>query len=466
MSGYRRAQQAPRPRPAQRRQDGRPAGGPTTLLPLSGRSSDGVKVASKVPEGSRRAWDQASWLRAITEHVEAQGWWPNRTTNYLRIYRHVANKMDWADRTSSPGHHPIAAKAGCSVDTVARAMKWAQDQGFAGLVSPGTTERLCPLKRPRPPEVIYAAVLRTTGDPEKARRAALPHALAGTGDCPARYVLTVPRRKKRPGRIVAGQRSFADLSPFCGISVATPGTYEGERSKAGTKARAPRGLIPEPRTGPGWRLTDRPQNRSDGIAAAAALQDRFRLLGEISTPHVRSLMKFPVLEGWLPSDFLRAIDPWPGGAQHRLGPPEHAGHVPRWIRWRLAHWITWRTGRDDDPGRLRWIRDGGPPELYGGTIGPSASQRRAAKADQIRAGQARQRAENAERSASRAADQAGLAARARELLAEALSTATPPSPAAPAEPPTAHPPEVDAFLRRHGGQAGAEHAAAEQNAPP
>ena len=134
-----------------------------------------LEIARAVPAGSRRAWDQASWLRAVAEAIARQAWYACRARHTAEVARVLARSMDWHARTSRPGHERMAAAAGVSLRTVRRVMRWLESEGLAGLVSPGTTPDFRP-------GVLY-----------------------GLSDCPegnlaAVYVLTIPRKRPRSDR--------------------------------------------------------------------------------------------------------------------------------------------------------------------------------------------------------------------------------------------------------------------------
>ena len=144
---------------------------------------------------------------------------------------------------------------------------------------------------------------------------------------------------------------------------------------------------------PGWApLAAVPQNRSEALAAAQAMQERARLLRRMSAEHLRHLARPFFAAGWTPADLLHAIDHDARGRQHgySAGVRSPAG----WIRSRLAAWLG---------------PDGAPL--------PSRSQLRAAAAAARRAEAAAWRQAQAELAAGRSADYAGHAARARAMLA-------------------------------------------------
>jgi hypothetical protein len=99
-------------------------------------------IARAVPGGSRRCASQRQWLRAALAEIEAQGWYASRAAHYAGICRVLMRHMNWADRTTRPGHQQIAAAVGVSADTVGRAIAWLLGRGLLGRVSPGTTAAL------------------------------------------------------------------------------------------------------------------------------------------------------------------------------------------------------------------------------------------------------------------------------------------------------------------------------------
>ncbi len=95
-------------------------------------------IFAAVRPGVRRCRGQREWLRAALGEIEAARFYANRAAHYAGICRVLMKHMDWADRTSRPGHLGIAAAVGVSADTVGRAVAWLQERGLLGLVSPGT----------------------------------------------------------------------------------------------------------------------------------------------------------------------------------------------------------------------------------------------------------------------------------------------------------------------------------------
>ena len=157
------------------------------------------------------------------------------------------------------------------------------------------------------------------------------------------------------------------------------------------KDRAPRGQSLLPRPGPA-PLAAVPQNGSDGLAAARAMQERARLLRSLSAEHLRHLARPFWRAGWRPADVLHAIDHEPGGRQH--GYTSAVRSPAAWIRARLAAWTS--------------------PD---GTPLPSPGQQRAAAAARARAEAAARRDEAARLAAARTTDAPGWADRARAMLA-------------------------------------------------
>ena len=217
----------------------------------------------------------------------------------------------------------------------------------------------------------------------------------GTGTS-AVFVLAIPRRRERlpsageplqVNRALAGSRSEPDIAPRA--REANPEVKDEE-------ARAPRGQSMLPPAGAAT-LAAVPENRTEALAAARAMQERARLLRRISAEHLRHLARPFFAASWSPRDLLHAIDHEPGGRQHGYtsGVRSPAG----WIRSRLAAWF-------------------GPD----GVPLPSRSQRLAEARRQVLADQAARRARDANARA-RAADYPAQAARAREMLRARLTAA-------------------------------------------
>jgi hypothetical protein len=346
---------------------------PTPPRPAPGKAA----IYAAIPGGSRRARSQREWLRAALDAVAAEGWYANRAAHYAGVCRVLMRHMNWRDRTSRPGHDGIAAAVGVSPDTVARAVRWLEERGLLGLVSPGTTAALRP------------AVLYT-----------------GTGNLAAIYVLTVPKRRSPLPRPGAGQARFADLTtPRSGVVKAQRAREVHPTAKSNAD-RAPRGLSSSPSGRSALRHC--PRTRSEALAVAAAVQARSRHLGRISVEHLRHLARPYFRAGWNGLDVLTAVDHEPGGRQHGyISTPRSPG---RWAAYRLGLWL-------------------GPD----GLPLPSRSQLAAADRRRVLAEQARRRAERRE-PPGRVAVQGAAMARAMLASRRAARDSSPGSPTPPAAP--------------------------------
>jgi hypothetical protein len=265
-----------------------------------------AEIFAAVPPGSRRCRSQREWQRAALNEIEGQGWYANRAAHYSGIARRLALCMDWRLRTSRPGHEHIASSVGVSTDTVARCVAWLQGRGLLGLVSPGTTPDLRP-------GVLYA----------------------GTGNLAAVYLLTVPRRKSRALTPVPGQDNFADLSRSRSELDKAPRAREARTNTKGKSERPPGAQPVLPR--PANTLHTCPQTRSEGLAAALAVQEHARDLRRLSPEHVRHVSRPYFAAGWTPADVMHALDHEPSGRQH--GYTSGIRSPAAWAKYRLGLWL-------------------------------------------------------------------------------------------------------------------------------
>jgi len=320
-----------------------------------------------VPGGSRRARDQRTWLRAVLVSIDAQDWYSCRAGHTAEIARVYARYMDWRLRTSRPGHERVAAAAGVSMRTVRRAVRWLADQGFLGIVSPGST----PLLRPG---VLHGL----TG--------------IGEGNQAAIYVLTTPEKRAPINKGGPDGSEFGPLSRFRRKLDKAPRAREARTGKIkGKTARPPGGQPDVPRSGARFPMRKTPETRTEGLAAAEALRNQSRLLAALSPEHLRHLCRVLFTAGWSAADVLHALDHSPAGRQH--GYTATVRHAAGWARWRLSAWL-----RPD------------------GTPLPSPGQARAAAAARNRAEQQARR-DQRQRAAERAA-RVDVAQRAAELRAQ------------------------------------------------
>jgi hypothetical protein len=324
-----------------------------------------LAIFRAIPAGSRRARDQGSWLRAVVADPEIAALRADRRRAVLELARVLARHADWRTMTSWRPRALACDEIGSSRDpsrplsisAYKAARRVLEERGFLGLVAQGWTSAL------------RAAVL----DDHSSTSAV--------------FVLAIPRRKERlpsadeappVNRPLAGSRREPDIAPRA---------REASPEVKPEKARAPRGQPVLPRASAAL-LGATPQNRSEALAAARAMQERVRLLRRISGEHLRHLARPFFAAGWTPRDVLHALDYEPGGRQH--GYSTAVRSAVGWIRFRLAAWL----GPDGIPL-------------------PSRSQQLAGARRRVLAEQAARREAAA---SARVADYPAQAARARELL--------------------------------------------------
>ena len=344
------------------------------VLPGPQQCLSRLAILQAIPAGSKRARTQRKFLRAVISDPEITALRADARRAVLELARVLARHANWHTMTSWRPRERACAEIGSSRDpskplsisAYKRARQVLEERGFLGLVAQGWTSAL--------------------------RAGALDD---GTGTS-AVFVLTVPCRKQRlpadgeSPRVngpLTGSRSEPGKAPRAREARAE---VKGEDPEVkGEKARAPRGQPVLPPFGV-FPLGAVPQNCTEALGAARAMQERARLLRRMSGEHLRHLARPFFAAGWSPRDVLHAIDHEPGGRQHgySAGVRSPAG----WIRSRLAGWL-------------------GPDEVPL----PSRSQRLAEARHQVLAEQAARRARD-EAARAQAADYPAQAARAREML--------------------------------------------------
>ena len=338
-------------------------------------------MARVVPPGSRRIRSQREALRGglscpalagvrrdfrdhLTDwwkiHVSYASWGgegrpPRGTTEPTRAL--VCSPPEYDERGRRGGGIDI------SESTYKRCRRWWEARGYVAIVRPGWTPALRAMALASPEDHNERQVL----------------------------VLCLPREKpavppREPAQALTGPLTGSRREP-----VKAPRARETKTQDKPDKARAPRGLPLLPRPGPA-PLGAVPQNGSEGLAAAQAMQEHARLLRRISAKHLRHLARVFWLAGWRTADVLHAIDHEPGGRQH--GYTAEVRSPAACVRARLAAWL-------------------GPD----GVPLPSPGQQRAAAAARARAAAAARREEAARLAAARTADTRGWAGRARAMLA-------------------------------------------------
>ena len=337
-------------------------------------ASDGlsrVEVARAVPAGSRRIRSQREALRGGLSCPDLAGVRADFREHLTAWWRVHVNHASWGGEgrpprgTTEPTRARTCELGGMSITTYKRCSRWWRDRGYIAVVRPGWTPILRPGVLASPDDRNERQVL-VLCLPRRSKPAAPPPASAPAVSGP-----------------LSGSRREPDKAPRA--REASPEDKPG-------KARAPRGLPMLPRPG-STSLTAVPQNRSEALAAAEALQERARLLRRLSAEHLRHLARPFFAAGWTPADIMHAIDHDPRGRQH--GYSAGVRSPAAWIRARLAAWLC---------------PDGIPL--------PSRSQQLAEARRQVLAEQSARRARDAAAKAQ-VADYAVHAARAREMLLRA-----------------------------------------------
>ncbi|MGH3236855.1 MAG: hypothetical protein ACRDOH_27090, partial [Streptosporangiaceae bacterium] len=316
-------------------------------------------VARVVPPGSRRIRSQREALRAGLACPDLAGVrrdFRDHLTDWWRIHVSYAS-WGGAGRpprgtteptralVCSPPEHDERGRRrggiGISESTFKRCRRWWQARGYVAIVRPGWTPALRAMALVSPEDRNERQVLVLCLPREKPAGPAPKSARALTGP------LSSSRRE--PDKAPRAREARPKIKP----------------GKPGAD-RASRGLPVLPRRGEA-PLAAVPENRSEALAAARAMQERIGALRRLSAEHLRHLARPFHAAGWLPRDVLRAIDYEPGGRQHgySAGIRSPAG----WVRARLAAWLG---------------PDGAPL--------PSHRQQLAAAAERHRARQAEQRA--------------------------------------------------------------------------
>lgn len=250
-----------------------------------------AEIAWAVPAGSRRARDQAQFLRAAARCPQLAGAREDRRRNLLEVARVLARYASWEDRTTRPTRALVCRLAGIRLSTwkVCRAL-W-QKWGFLGVVRQGRSSF--------------------------ARPAALDD---GRNDA-AVYVLAVPRSARRPAKP-------APVTPV----TRPPTDSRSESCTAHTRASAG-----TPEEGTGLRPDSAAKPAVPRALASGAVLEK---LSERARAHFWGPF---AAARWSVGDFRFAIDHLPGGRPHRRDWRDVI-YPAGWVRWRLAHWL-------DDAGR-------------------------------------------------------------------------------------------------------------------
>jgi len=330
-------------------------------------------VSRAVPRGSRRCRDQRAALRSLSADPDLASLRGDFAHHVTEVYRVLVRHMDWHTGTSVPGRDNIcrAVVRTCSgrpisLSTWKRCRRWLEEHGYLGTVSGGWTPMLGP------------GVLADPAEPNQA---------------PV-YVIAVPARAgvSRP-RYPISERDDDCTGPLPSSRRDEGNPPHGRERQINPRiACAPRRPLSQTSSKHSWPLSSCPKNRTESRSAAAALQDRVRILMQLTPEHVRHLARVFFAADWLPSDVAHALNYLPGGRQHI-----HTREVAQpaaWARSRLALWLG---------------PDGAPL--------PSASQQRAAYGAVRRSEATEQRRRTTARR-DRAQDAAGAASDGAHLARE------------------------------------------------
>jgi hypothetical protein len=335
-----------------------------------------ASIAAALPRGSVPAPGQWRWLTGVMADLATQDhWYACRRDRIAEIARVLCRHMNWQTALSRPGHAALGRAAGCSPDTVARAIGWLRARGWLGLVTPGWTPMLRAM------------------------------ALAAPGNRAAVYVCAMPRKSVIAARAMLSRREFADLTGFSGSDKPYSAPAEPQRRAKDGKARPPAALIPS-----GAQRSERHRggrdrdgksgerlNRGEGVSAARAMRDRYPWFARLSVRWLAPLLAPWAERGDTPADILWLIDHDPDGRPH--GYTRGIRNPWGWLRHRLAVHL----GPDGRPATI-------PP---GGRARAEAARLRAEQAAAAEAARARAAAAAADDSPAKAGAIAAMRAALR-----------------------------------------------------
>jgi hypothetical protein len=243
------------------------------------QSPSRLAIVQAIPAGSRRARDQRRWLRGVLADPEITALRADARRAVLELARVLARHADWHTMTTWRPRERACAEIGSSRDpskplsisAYKRARQVLEERGLLGLVAQGWTSAL---------------------------RAGVLDDLTGTS---AVFVLTIPRRKQRLPSADDSPRVNGPLTGFRRKPGKAPHAREAKPKINPEKARAPRGQPVLPRDS-APALGAVPQNRTEALGAAQAMQERARVLRRISAEHLRHLARPFFAAGWTARD--------------------------------------------------------------------------------------------------------------------------------------------------------------------
>lgn len=285
-----------------------------------------VAVICAVPVGSRRVRDQAEAFRVLDDHPALIELRADRLARTRAIWRALVLRAEWHTMTYCGTWDVLAAEAGVSRSTVARAVRWLRGAGLLGVVHTG------------------ASVAAIGGDTNRAPT----------------YVLCVPAVcDVSPAR---GPVDEIDTPPRSGRSV----RIQNARGNVDQDPAPLRGLdnpAPTTRRPPETIMSVQPVTRRARLDAADALRWHSLALRGMSARMLRHVLRDVFAAGWSPRDVLYALDHRPDGRPWTYTTSPRVAAA--WARHRLAAWR--------DPA---------------GDVLPSRSQRARVEADRVWAARA------------------------------------------------------------------------------
>lgn len=335
------------------------------------RARTARRLAYAVPEGSEIAVGQAAWLAALEASPEIALLTERRRSNLFAVAFRVAAGADFDDMTSMPTWEALQADTQLSRATVARSLQLLREIGLLGVVESGSTAEfrpmsLMPIYGDQNRAAVYLLTVPAARPQEPAEAASAPvddlteaqasPAVSGrSAGAPAPSHPMPVDNSETPALLPLGEakelpRRRASASPLRGPDQA--------RDDSGTDHDAPAAVWPLHKTATTrkgqLRAAERLRSEVPALRGSIARWDAEaetyvhdtgssaaghagRELQELSTKHLRSLIREFLRAGWTVADVKYAIDHRPDQSAHTWTTSVHS--PAGWLRARLGFWL-------------------------------------------------------------------------------------------------------------------------------
>ena len=281
-------------------------------------------VMRGVPDGSRRAESQGSWLRTVQDCPDLGGLRADTWASTWAVAQLLAWTADWASLTTRPTLDVLVERSGRSRATVGRALRRLRAAGLLGIVAKGRSAEYSTTKGGGAEAAVYVLAEPMPLPPVDEHEHPTPSGDAGN-----------------PSHACAREANDSSAAlrarPSAPAARCAPVGRPGEDSGDPPADRAASDELDERPTDRGTWVPLRPDERR---RTADELQARLPVLRRISARHVAWIVRPWAEAGWSSADLAEAIDRRPDGTRWPHDGADGVGNVGAWLAYRLTPWRT------------------------------------------------------------------------------------------------------------------------------